>query len=119
MPDDSQGCVLVGMALQNGEKCHALDSVKAYAHLRNAFDGTSTPVSTPDKTITVEFVDQKRRQDLETAPILVSQSSFLAYQYVPRPAARQTRQRSGARFFCTRATLGRCSLPAASACRTG
>ncbi|WP_377273199.1 hypothetical protein [Ralstonia pseudosolanacearum] len=35
MPDDSQGCVLVGMALQNGEMCHVLDSVKAYAHLRN------------------------------------------------------------------------------------
>ncbi|WP_412769202.1 hypothetical protein [Ralstonia pseudosolanacearum] len=34
MPDDSQGCVLVGMALQNGERCHVLDSVKAYALLR-------------------------------------------------------------------------------------
>ncbi|WP_412769977.1 hypothetical protein [Ralstonia pseudosolanacearum] len=41
MPDDSQGCVLVGMALQNGEMCHVLDSVKAYALLRDAFDGTS------------------------------------------------------------------------------
>lgn len=57
VPADSKGCVLVGMSLQSGSLCHVRDSASAYANLKNAFYGTSSPVATPDKAITVEFVD--------------------------------------------------------------
>ncbi|WP_412771179.1 helix-turn-helix domain-containing protein [Ralstonia solanacearum] len=48
----------------------------------------------------------------------VGTSQALREKCVPHRLS-DTRQRTGARFFCTRATLGRCSLPAGPACRTG
>jgi hypothetical protein len=51
-PDDSEGCILVGLKLGD-DLCSVIDSKKAYDALRTAFYGSPNPVSTPDKTITV------------------------------------------------------------------
>ncbi|MBY5482086.1 hypothetical protein HFO84_32900 [Rhizobium leguminosarum] len=54
-PDDSEGCILVGLKL-GGDMCSVLDSKSAYAALRTAFYGTPDPVATPDKNIIVSVV---------------------------------------------------------------
>jgi hypothetical protein len=51
-PDDSEGCILVGLKLGN-DLCSVVDSKKAYDALRTAFYGSSNPISTPNKNITV------------------------------------------------------------------
>jgi hypothetical protein len=51
-PDDSEGCILVGMKLGD-DLCSVIDSRKAYDALRAAFYGSANPVSTPNKQITV------------------------------------------------------------------
>jgi hypothetical protein len=51
-PDDSEGCILVGVKLGD-DLCSVIDSKKAYDALRSAFYGSPDPVSTPNKTITV------------------------------------------------------------------
>lgn len=50
---DSEGCILVGSAL-NAELCGVTGSKAAYDALRTAFYGSPNPVATPDKTITVK-----------------------------------------------------------------
>jgi hypothetical protein len=52
-PDNSEGCILVGLKLGT-DLCSVVDSKKAFDALRTAFYGSSNPVSTPDKTITVK-----------------------------------------------------------------
>jgi len=54
-PDNSEGCILVGLKL-GGDMCSVVDSRAAYAALRTAFYGTRDPVATPDKTIMVSVV---------------------------------------------------------------
>ncbi|MEC3875839.1 DUF5675 family protein [Chryseobacterium salviniae] len=49
-----KGCVLVGMKADTNE-CSVQQSASAYAKLKEAFYGTSAPVSTPNKNITVTF----------------------------------------------------------------
>lgn len=53
-PDDTEGCILVGKELGD-DLCSIKSgtSKPAYQDLKNAFYGTPNPVSTPDKTITV------------------------------------------------------------------
>jgi hypothetical protein len=51
-PDDSEGCILVGLNL-GADLCSVLESKKAYDALRIAFYGSPNPVATPNKTITV------------------------------------------------------------------
>jgi hypothetical protein len=51
-PDDSEGCILVGLKLGN-DLCSVVDSKKAYDALRTAFYGSPNPTSTPNKSITV------------------------------------------------------------------
>lgn len=51
-PDDSEGCILIGLKL-GGDLCSVIDSKKAYDDLRIAFYGSSSPSSTPNKTIVV------------------------------------------------------------------
>lgn len=53
--DDTEGCILVGLRLGK-DLCSVLDSKSAYAALKNAFYGTSNPVTTPDKAIQVTVV---------------------------------------------------------------
>ena len=57
-PNQSIGCVLVGLQL-NPDTCSIKGgtSAPAYAALKKAFYGTDQPVSTPNKTISVEVVD--------------------------------------------------------------
>ena len=52
MPDDSEGCILVGLKL-GPDLCSVIDSKKAYDALRTAFYGSPNPISTPNKAITV------------------------------------------------------------------
>jgi len=52
IPDDSEGCILVGLKL-GADLCSVIDSKKAYEALRTAFYGSPNPVSTPNKSITV------------------------------------------------------------------
>ena len=52
VPDDSEGCILVGSKLGD-DLCSVIDSKKAYDALRTAFYGSPNPVSTPNKSITV------------------------------------------------------------------
>jgi hypothetical protein len=52
VPDDSEGCILVGLNL-GADLCSVLESKKAYDALRTAFYGSPNPVATPNKTITV------------------------------------------------------------------
>lgn len=56
--DNSKGCILVGTSLNN-DLCSITGgtSTPAYAKLETAFYGTTNPVSTPDKNITVEIKD--------------------------------------------------------------
>ena len=54
---DTKGCILVGMGLANGQMCQLSNSADAYKALKKEFYGSETPISTPDKTITVEMVD--------------------------------------------------------------
>jgi hypothetical protein len=57
-PDDTEGCILIGKDLGPGLcKIKAGTSKPAYADLKRAFYGTDSPVSTPDKTITVTVKD--------------------------------------------------------------
>jgi hypothetical protein len=51
-PDDSEGCILVGLTL-GPDLCSVLDSKKAYDALRTAFYGSPNPIATPNKVITV------------------------------------------------------------------
>lgn len=51
-PDNSEGCILVGLRL-GADLCSVIDSKKAFDALRTAFYGSNNPVSTPDKIITV------------------------------------------------------------------
>ena len=51
-PDNSEGCILVGLKLGD-DLCSVIDSKKAYDALRTAFYGSPNPVMTPDKSITV------------------------------------------------------------------
>lgn len=51
-PDDTEGCILVGLKL-GSDLCSVIDSSKAYADLKKAFYGTENPSSTPNKQITV------------------------------------------------------------------
>lgn len=52
-PADSQGCILIGLAL-GGDLCSVSGSTKAYDALRVAFYGSANPISTPDKKIIVQ-----------------------------------------------------------------
>jgi hypothetical protein len=52
VPDDTEGCILVGLKLGD-DYCSVIDSSRAYDALRNAFYGSPDPVLTPDKSITV------------------------------------------------------------------
>lgn len=52
--DDTEGCILIGLQLGD-DLCIVQDSKKAYAELKKAFYGTATPISTPDKKITVKI----------------------------------------------------------------
>lgn len=54
-PDDSEGCILVGMKLGD-DLCSVQNSKAAYSALKNAFYGSSDPVATPDKNIVVVVV---------------------------------------------------------------
>ncbi|TWB07182.1 DUF5675 family protein [Bradyrhizobium stylosanthis] len=54
-PANSEGCILVGLTL-GADLCTVMDSKKAYSALRTAFYGSATPVSTPNKRITVLVV---------------------------------------------------------------
>ncbi|MCJ2097490.1 DUF5675 family protein [Methylobacterium sp. E-046] len=54
-PDDSEGCILIGLKLSD-DLCSVLESKKAYAALKKAFYGTETPNSTPNKNIIVVVV---------------------------------------------------------------
>lgn len=49
-----EGCILVGTTAKV-DNCTVLNSATAYAKLKEAFYGTTTPNSTPNKTITVTF----------------------------------------------------------------
>jgi hypothetical protein len=49
-----EGCVLVGTTAKV-DNCTVLNSATAYGKLKEAFYGTSTPNSTPNKKITVTF----------------------------------------------------------------
>lgn len=51
-PDDSEGCILVGLKL-GADLCSVIDSKKAYDALRTAFYGSPNPAATPNKTIKV------------------------------------------------------------------
>jgi hypothetical protein len=51
-PDDSEGCILVGLNL-GADLCSVLESKKAYKALRIAFYGSPNPLATPNKKITV------------------------------------------------------------------
>jgi hypothetical protein len=51
-PDDTAGCILVGLKL-GPDLCSVVDSKKAYEALRTAFYGSPTPISTPNRSITV------------------------------------------------------------------
>jgi len=51
-PDDTEGCILVGLRL-GADLCSVLDSRRAYDALRTAFYGSANPTSTPNKSITV------------------------------------------------------------------
>jgi hypothetical protein len=53
-PDDTEGCIIIGKEL-DASLCaiKAGTSKPAYDALKAAFYGSSNPVSTPDKTITV------------------------------------------------------------------
>lgn len=51
-PDDTEGCILVGLQL-GGDLCSVTESKKAYDALREAFYGTPNPVTTPNKTIKI------------------------------------------------------------------
>lgn len=50
-----RGCVLVGAGI-SGDLCTLRESRVAYDRLKQAFYGTPTPVSTPNKSITVDIV---------------------------------------------------------------
>lgn len=52
-PDDTEGCILVGIAL-GSDFCSVTESKKAYAALKKAFYGSENPVQTPDKVIIVK-----------------------------------------------------------------
>lgn len=52
-PDDTEGCILVGLKLGD-DLCSVTDSKKAFDALRTAFYGTANPVSTPDKLISIK-----------------------------------------------------------------
>ncbi len=54
-PDDSEGCILLGLKL-GSDMCSVLDSKAAYTALKTAFYGRPDPVATPDKKITVSVV---------------------------------------------------------------
>lgn len=51
-PDDTEGCILVGLKL-GADLCSVVDSKKAYDALRTAFYGSANPTATPNKAITV------------------------------------------------------------------
>lgn len=51
---DTEGCILVGTGAKT-EDCSVQNSSLAYSKLKEAFYGTSTPNSTPNKTINVSF----------------------------------------------------------------
>jgi hypothetical protein len=51
-PDNSEGCILVGLTL-GPDFCTVLNSKKAYDALRVAFYGSAQPTATPDKKISV------------------------------------------------------------------
>jgi len=53
-PDDSEGCILIGLALGD-DLCSVLESKKAYETLKEAFYGSNNPVQTPDKNISVKI----------------------------------------------------------------
>lgn len=57
-PDQSKGCILVGLKL-GPDLCSIVGgtSAPAYTALMTAFYGTDSPVSTPDKSISVSVVD--------------------------------------------------------------
>ncbi len=57
-PDQTKGCILVGLQL-GSDLCSIVGgtSARAYAALKRAFYGTDNPVSTPDKSITVQVLD--------------------------------------------------------------
>lgn len=54
-PDDTEGCILVGLKL-GADLCSVQDSKKAYDALRTAFYGSANPNATPDKAIQVTVV---------------------------------------------------------------
>ena len=49
-----QGCVLVGLNA-SVDNCSVQNSTQAYAKLKRAFYGTTSPISTPNKSIQVIF----------------------------------------------------------------
>lgn len=51
---DTKGCILVGTGAKTDD-CSVQNSILAYSKLKEAFYGTSTPNSTPNKTITISF----------------------------------------------------------------
>jgi Family of unknown function (DUF5675) len=51
-PDNSEGCILVGLRLGD-DLCTVIDSKKAYEAFRTVFYGSPNPTSTPNKIITV------------------------------------------------------------------
>jgi hypothetical protein len=51
-PDNSEGCILVGLKLGD-DFCSVIDSKKAYDALRTAFYNSPNPGSSPNKRITV------------------------------------------------------------------
>jgi hypothetical protein len=52
-PDDSEGCILVGMEISN-DLCSVSDSKKAYEALKNFFYGSTNPLLTPNKNIKIK-----------------------------------------------------------------
>ena len=51
-PDDTEGCILVGLSL-GADLCSVQESKKAYEALKLAFYGSANPAATPNKSINV------------------------------------------------------------------
>jgi hypothetical protein len=58
-PDQTKGCILVGMKLGD-DLCSLENSAVALKAIKTAFYGSDSPVATPDKSISVEIVDAGR-----------------------------------------------------------